>query len=219
MTRGTVSKRDATPEGEEGRVALQTSGSSLLRRRSHAGRITQVEDVEYRPQRSAGTFTLLRACIAAAVAVLLQSLGFRQTTYIMLLPAVLAIAWFADYAVKRRLRARLTETGIESRRLRTTFIPWAQIRDVQVVGAAVLGDGAVVLGNGAAGSWGGRSERGSRKAATVRVQQADGSWLELAMPVVWENAPDPDFASKVGVIKDRWQAATGQVPAADAATS
>ena len=42
-----------------------------------------------------------------------QSLGFRQTTYVMLLPAVLAIAWFADYAVKRRLRTRLTETGIE----------------------------------------------------------------------------------------------------------
>jgi hypothetical protein len=178
-----------------------------------------VEDVEYRPQRRAGMFTLLRACITGAVAVLLQSLGFRQTTYVALLVGVLAIAWFADYAVKRRLRTRLTETGIESRGLRTSFIPWAQVRDVQAVGAVVVGNGAVVLGNGAAGSWGGKQGGSARKVASVRVQQADGSWLELAMPAVWENAPDPDFTSKVGVIKDRWQAATGQVPAADAATS
>jgi hypothetical protein len=179
---------------------------------SHRSRIAQVEDVEYRPQRRAGIFALLRACIAAAVAVMLQSLGFRQTTYVMLLPAVLAIAWFADYAVKRRLRTRLTETGIESRRLRTSFIPWAQIRDVQVVEPALLG-------NRGAGNWGGKSERGSRKAAAVRVQYADGRWQELAMPVVWESAPDPDFTSKVRVITDRWQAATGQVTAAGTATS
>ena len=170
-----------------------------------------MEDVEYRPQGRAGIFTLLRACIATAVAVMLQSFGFRQTTYVMLLPAVLAVAWFADYAVKRRLRARLTETGIESRRLRTTVIPWTQIRDVQVVEPAVLG-------NRAAGSWGGRSGRGARKVGSVRVQQADGRWLELAMPVAWENAPDPDFTSKADVIRGRWQAATGQVPAAGAAT-
>jgi hypothetical protein len=214
-----VSQLGQPGEGEDSTVFFLTSSSCLLRRKSYAGRMTQVEDVEYRPQRRAGMFTLLRACITAAVAVLLQSLGFRQTTYVALLLGVLAIAWFADYAVKRRLRIRLTETGIESRGLRTGFIPWAQVRDVQVMGAVVVGNSAVVVGNGAAGNWGGRQGGATRKVASVRVQQADGSWRELAMPVVWENAPDPDFTSKVAVIKDRWQAATRQVPAADAATS
>jgi hypothetical protein len=49
------------------------------------------------------------------------------------------------------------------------------------------------------------------------VQQANGRWRELALPVSWENAPDPDFSDKAGVIKDRWRAATGQTPPTDAA--
>lgn len=50
---------------------------------------------------------------------------------------------------------------------------------------------------------------GSRKIACMRVQQANGRWRELAMPVVWENAPDPDFTAKANAIKGRWQAASG----------
>jgi len=44
----------------------------------------------------------------------------------------------------------------------------------------------------------------------VKVQLANGRWRELAMPVVWENAHDPDFTTKVAAIKDRWHAATGR---------
>jgi hypothetical protein len=177
----------------------------------HTGKIQQVEDVEYRPQRGLGTLVLIRACVATAAAAMLSSLGIQNPAviYVAAFSAVLAIAWFASYAAQRRLRSRLTATGIESRRLRTRFIPWAQIRDVQVVGRVTVAQ-AAVPGNRAAGHYGGRLGRGARKVAAVRVRQADGRWRELAMPVVRENAPDPDFTSKAGVIKDRWQAVTGQ---------
>ena len=72
---------------------------------------------------------------------------------------------------KRRLRVRLAATGIESRRLRTRFIPWTQIRDVKVVNRVTVarpgrqGESQpphqqvgrrrpqAVVGSGAAGQW------------------------------------------------------------------
>jgi len=170
-----------------------------------------MEDVEYRPQRSLGTRTLVKACTGAAAAVLLLSVG-NQTpalAYLAAIPAVLAIAWFASYAIQRRHLARLAATGIESRRLRTRFIPWAQIRGVQVVERVQVAQIAV-RGSRAAGRYGSRSGAGARKIAAVKVQQANGRWRELALPVAWENAPDSDFMSKAGVIKDRWRAATAE---------
>jgi hypothetical protein len=38
-------------------------------------------------------------------------------------------------------------------------------------------------------------------------------WRELAMPLAWENAPDPEFTNKAKVIRDRWRAAIGQASA------
>jgi hypothetical protein len=173
-----------------------------------------MEDVEYRPQRGIGTVALFRACIATAFAAILLSLGFQSHTaaYGAMFPAAVAVAWFAAYAVQRRLRSRITATGIESRRLRTRYIPWAQIRDIQVVTLKTVAE-VPVLGNRAAGRYGSRSGRGSRKVAAVRVQRTSGRWLELAMPIAKENAPDPDFTTKAEVIRDRWRATTGQVPA------
>jgi len=36
----------------------------------------------------------------------------------------------------------------------------------------------------------------------VKVLQANGRRRELVMPVVWENAHDPDFRTKVAAIKN-----------------
>jgi hypothetical protein len=170
-----------------------------------------VEEIEYRPQRGVGVPTLIRACVTGAVAVGLLSLGvqFRAAFYLAAFPAVIAIPSFAAYASSRRLRTRLTAEGIESRRLRTWFIPWAQIRDTEVVSRVTVTD-VPVMGNRASGRYGSRSGAATRKEATIRVQQASGRWRELAMPAVWGNAPDPDFTSKARAIEDRWRAATGQ---------
>jgi len=50
------------------------------------------------------------------------------------------------------------------------------------------------------------------------VQQANGRRPELAMPVVWENAHDPDFRTKVAAIKNCWPAATGRASAGSTLT-
>jgi hypothetical protein len=190
-----------------------------LRSSAQSGTIWQVEDVEYRPPRGVGLPALIRAVVATAAAVLVFSLGAqaRAAAYLAPFPAVLAVAWWASYAVHRRRRCRLTATGIESRRLRTRVISWAEIREVEVVERVTVARLAV-RGNRAAGGWGGRPGGGARKVAAVKVRQASGRWRELAMPVVWENAPDPEFAAKAAAIRDRWQAATGCAPVGSALT-
>lgn len=44
------------------------------------------------------------------------------------------------------------------------------------------------------------------------MQLANSRWQELAMPVVWGYAADPEFTAKAGVVRNRWRTATGQVP-------
>ena len=173
-----------------------------------------MDDVEYRPQRGVGTRALVNACVAVAMTALLLSAANIDRAYLYLaaFPAAWAVAWLAAYVVRRRLRCRLTAAGIETRRVRTRFIPWAEIREVQVTKRVTVARVAV-RGNRASGRFGSRSGGGARKVAAVRVQQANGRWLELAMPVVWENAHDSDFTTKAAAIKNRWQAAIGQMSA------
>jgi hypothetical protein len=173
-----------------------------------------MEDVEYGPQPSLGTPTLVKAwlALAATAILLLLGIGAPPAAYVAGFPALAAIAWFAAYAGKRRLRTRLTAAGIESRRLRTRVIPWAEIRDVKVVNRVTVARIAV-RGSRNGARYGSRSGSGARKLSWVRVQQANGRWRALAMPEAWENAPDPEFTDKANAIKHRWQAATSQASA------
>jgi hypothetical protein len=170
-----------------------------------------MDDVEYGPQPSLGTPTLVKAwlSLAATVILLLLGIGAPPAAYVAGFPALAAIAWFAAYAGKRRLRARLTAAGIESRRLRTSFYPWAEIRDVKVVDRVTVAHLAI-RGSRNGARYGSRSGGGRRKLSSVRVQLANGRWRELAMPVAWENAPDPEFTNKAKVIAARWRASAGQ---------
>jgi hypothetical protein len=147
--------------------------------------------------------------LAATAILLLLGIGARPAAYVAGFPALAAIAWFAAYAGKRRLRARLTSAGIESRRPRTRFIPWTQIRDVKVVNRVTVAHLAV-MGSRNGARYGSRSGCGARKLSSVRVQLPNGRWRELAMPAAWENAPDPEFTNTANVIRDRWRAAIGQ---------
>jgi hypothetical protein len=180
------------------------------------GEPSLMEDVQYQPQRGIGTPALWRACVATVLALILFSLSLQAPAagYAAAFPAAVALACFAGYAAQRRLRCRLTATGIEIRRIRTRSIPWVQIRDVQVVTWATVAS-VPVLGNRATGRYASRSGRGKRKLAAVRVQQANGRWLELPMPVARENAPDPEFMNKARVIEDRWRTGTGRAPVRD----
>jgi hypothetical protein len=188
--------------------------TQILPRRTNSGKIQPVEDVEYRAQRGLGNATLARAIIAVLITGILVSVSIqsRAAVFVAAFPAALSIAWFTSYATKRRLRARLTATGIESRRLRTKVIPWTQIRDVQVVNRVSVAQLAV-MGSRASGRRTTSSGGGARKLSSVRVQQANGRWRELPVPVAWENAPDPEFARKAEEIKERWRAATSQATA------
>ena len=188
--------------------------TQILPRRTNSGKIQLVEDLEYRAQRGLGNATLARAIIAVLVTGILLSLSIQSppAAFVAAIPAALAIGWFTSYAAKRRFRARLTDTGIESRRLRTKVIPWTQIRDVKVVNRVTVAQLAV-MGSRASGRRTTRSGGGARKLSSVRVQQANGRWRELPVPVAWENAPDPEFTRKAEEIKERWRAATNQAAA------
>lgn len=174
----------------------------------------RVDDVEYRPQPGLGTPTVAKAYVATGVTVVLLVLGIGApaAAYFAGFPALLAIAWFAAYAVRRRLRTRLTATGIETRRMRTSTIPWAGIRDVQVVERVTVTQVAV-LGSRASGRGGTRSGSGARKVAWIRVRMANGRWRTLPMPAAWENAPDTGFVDKATAIKARWRAVTAATAA------
>jgi hypothetical protein len=180
------------------------------------GKPLLMDDVDYRPQRGIGTPALWRGCVATVLALILFSLSPQTpaASYAAVFPAAVALACFARYAAQRRSRCRLTATAIEIRRIRTRSIPWVQIRDMQVVTWATVAN-VPVLGNRATGRYGSRSGRGKRKLAAVRVQRANGRWLELPMPVARENAPDPEFMNKARVIEDRWRTGTGQAPVRD----
>jgi hypothetical protein len=185
--------------------------TQILPRRTNSGKIQLVEDLEYRAQRGLGNATLARAIIAVLITGILLSLSVQSpaAAFVAAIPAALAIGWFTSYAAKRRLRARLTDTGIETRRLRTKVIPWTQIRDVKVVNRVTVAQLAV-MGSRASGRRTTRSGGGARKLSSVRVQYANGRWRELPVPVAWENAPDPEFTGKAEEIRERWRAAINQ---------
>lgn len=184
-----------------------------MSKRTNSGKIQAVDehDIEYRAQHGLGNATLARAIIALIVAGILLSLSVQSAAagVVAAVPAVLAIAWFTSYAGQRRLRARLTADGIESRRLRTKATPWTQIRDVQVVNRVTVAN-LPVMGSRASGRRTTSSGGGSRKLSSVRIQLANGRWKELPVPVAWENAPDPEFTRKAEEIKARWRAALRQ---------
>jgi hypothetical protein len=135
-----------------------------LRGGVHTSKIRRMEDIEYGPQPSLGIPTLVKAWFAlgATAILLLLGIGARPAAYVAGFPALAAIAWFAAYAGKRRLRARLTAAGIERRRLRTRFFPWAEIRDVKVVNRVPVAHLAV-MGSRNGARYGSRSGGGARK--------------------------------------------------------
>ena len=165
------------------------SASHILPRRTYCAKIQRVEDVEYRPQRSLGTPTLVKACFAATATaiLLLLGIGVPAAVYVAGFPAAAGIAWFAAYAGKRRLRARLTAAGIESRRLRTRFVPWTQIRDVKVVNRVTVAHLAV---------------RGSRNGARYGSRSCSPCGPGLAIaggadPRDWGRASDSDVVTAI----------------------
>ena len=172
-----------------------------------------MEDVEYRPQSSLGTSTLAKAYFAVAVMgrIAVARYSDPRRVYMAAFPFAAGNGWFS------RLRRQATAPHPANRHrdrespLRTRLIPWAQIRDVKVVNRVTVARVAVV-GNRSPAAMSSRSGGGARKLSSVRVQHPNGRSRELAMPVAWENAPDPEFTNKAGS-SGTWRAAVGRVSA------
>jgi hypothetical protein len=147
--------------------------------------ITPKGEVEFRPPRGFSARTLGRGCVALVATALFLALGILSpvNAWIAVIPGLVAAGLFVDYAFQRRFRTRLTAQGIEARGYRTSFVPWASVRDVETVSfnqvAAVPVKGSRLTGQRASG--GGRK---NRKVAEIRVQNSRGHWLKLKTPVV-----------------------------------
>jgi hypothetical protein len=175
--------------------------------------MNEMEDIEFRPARGFRISVLVRACVALVLAAIFLTLTEVSPAYglIAVFPGFVAACLLVSYASSRRFRTRLTAQGIESRRYRTRFVPWGSVRNIETVSWERIAD-VPVIGNRAAGRPASRRGGANRKVATVRIQKADGHWLELAVPVVTGRDSDPDFTDKVRLIRDRWRAAIGRAP-------
>jgi hypothetical protein len=174
-------------------------------------KIRKMDDLEFRPGRGFNTGIVLRACTALAFTAIFLILASFSPAYglIALFPGLTALGLLVNYACRRRFRTRLTAQGIESRRYRTIFVPWDTVRNIEIVDFARIAN-VPVTGSKLTGRPASRRGGVNRKIAVVRIQKPNGHWLELAVPVVTGRQPDPAFSDKVRLIRDHWQAATGQ---------
>jgi Bacterial PH domain len=118
----------------------------------------------------------------------------------------LTIFFAVSYAWRGRFRTRVTSQGIEARGYFNHFVPWEQVRDVEVT---EFGPDRVQLGEGpdaphytrlrltGASVSSIRSPGGGMsRLASISVVRADGSKLLLRAPLVSAWAADPDFDRK-----------------------
>jgi hypothetical protein len=146
-------------------------------------------------------FLLMAALTVVCVVTRLQVLdGAAVVT------GALAVYFGVSYLWRGRFRTRVTSRGIEVHGYFNHFVPWEQVRDVEVT---EFGPDRVQLGEGAdaphytrlrltgaslssIGSPGG----GMSRLATISVVRADGSKLLLRAPLVSAWAADPEFDRK-----------------------
>jgi hypothetical protein len=163
-------------------------------------------ELEYRLspryRRPARTYCLLMAALTAVCVVTrLQVLdGAAVGT------GALAVYFGVSYLWRGRFRTRVTSQGIEARGYFNHFVPWDQVRDVEVT---EFGPDRVQLGDGADGPYYtrlrlagesvstiGSRGRGLSRLASISVVRADGSKLLLRAPLVSAWAADPEFDRK-----------------------
>jgi hypothetical protein len=164
-------------------------------------------DVEYRLSRQYRRPTLMRFVAMAALSVLciVTPLAFLNTAGVAILGA-LAVYFGVSYVWRGRFRTRVTSRGIEVRGYFNHFVPWEQVRDIEV---SALGSDRVGLDDNFGTTQSARMGRGGSRVVTstntgrriarlasIAVVKADGHRVLLHAPLVSGWAADPDFDDK-----------------------
>ncbi len=118
----------------------------------------------------------------------------------------LAVVFGVQYVWRGRFRTRVTSRGIEARGYFSHFIPWDEVRDIEVSGFGPdqspldqsFGTSQYAhMGLGGT-QFGARRNTDSQlsRLASIEVVRADGHKVRLRAPLASGWAPDPDFDDK-----------------------
>ncbi len=163
-------------------------------------------DIEYRLSRPYRRPALMRfaAMVALAVVCIVTPLAALDAGAAIF--SALAVYFGVSYLWRGRFRTRVTSRGIEVRGYFTHFVPWAQVRDIEV---SSLGSDRAAIDDEIGGSEFARmgiggsrvvvspsTGRNISRLASIAVVKADGHKILLRAPLVSGWAADPDFDDK-----------------------
>jgi hypothetical protein len=164
------------------------------------------QDVEYRLSRQYRRPALNR--FVAMVVLTVICVVTRTTTLEVAAYATgaLAVIFGAQYLWQGRFATRVTSRGIEAHGYFNHFVPWQDVRDIEVTSwsagrlTADEGYGTQTYASASVYGAGVRVRRASPNRmshiASIKVVRANGSKLRLHAPVVSGWASDPDFDDK-----------------------
>jgi hypothetical protein len=163
-------------------------------------------DIEYRLGRQYRRPTLMRflGMVALTVICIVTPLAFLDAGAAIF--GALAVYFGVSYVWRGRFRTRVTSRGIEVRGYFNHFVPWEQVRDIEVT---ALGSDRVGLDDNFGTTQSARMGRGGSRVVTrpitgrqisrlasIAVVKADGHRVLLHAPLVSGWAADPDFDDK-----------------------
>jgi hypothetical protein len=163
-------------------------------------------DIEYRLGRQYRRPTLMRFLGMSALTVICIVTPLTALDAGAAIFGALAVYFGVSYVWRGRFRTRVTSRGIEVRGYFNRFVPWEQVRDIEV---SALGSDRVGLDDnfGTAeiarfGRGGSRvvaspiTGRNIARLAGIAVVKADGHKVRLRAPLVSGWAADPEFDDK-----------------------
>jgi hypothetical protein len=163
-------------------------------------------DIEYRLSREYRRPALMRfaATVALTVVCIVTPLAFLDAGAAIF--SALAVYFGVSYLWRGRFRTLVTSRGIQVRGYFNHFVPWEQVRDIEVTALgsdrAGLDDDFGTAEFARFGRGGSRvvahrnTGRNISRLASIAVVKADGHKVLLRAPVVSGWAADPDFDDK-----------------------
>lgn len=163
-------------------------------------------DIEYRLSREYRRPALMRfaGMVALTVVCIVTPLAFLDTGAAIF--GALAVYFGVSYLWRGRFRTRVTSRGIEVRGYVNHFVPWDEVRDIEV---RALGSDRAGLDDDFGTSEFARMGRGGSRVVTspnagrnisrlasIAVVKANGHKVLLRAPLVSGWAADPDFDDK-----------------------
>jgi hypothetical protein len=157
-------------------------------------------DIEYRLSWQYRRPTLFRSLGMAALAVICILIRLVALDVGAAIFGALAVYLGVCCVWRGRFRTRVTSRGIEVRGYFNHFVPWDEVRDVEVTafGSDQMGPSEKYSSTRQRGLLGNNQVVGSRMArlASISVVRASGHKVRLRAPLVSGWADDPDFDDK-----------------------